>query len=76
MQFDVGSTYVIHVRPGSATVDKNVPARVDAVVTVGPQDFLRWMTRDLNRPTAIADGRIKISGDATVLWRQLANQSS
>ena len=38
---------------------------------LSPQDFLRWMTSDIDAATAIADGRITIEGDATVLWRQL-----
>ena len=69
LQFDVGSSFVVRVRPDGVTSDKRVPKDVDAIVSMRPQDFLRWIVRDLDMRTALADGRVRVDGDPGVFER-------
>jgi hypothetical protein len=67
VRFDVGDGYFIRATPGTAAVEKSVPSNIDATVRVSPQDFLRWMTGNLEFASAAADGRITIDGEAAAL---------
>ena len=75
VQFDLAraGSYLISATPGSATPEKTVAAKVDATVRVSRQDFLRWMTADIEFAAAAADGRIRVEGDASAVGRLLSS---
>jgi hypothetical protein len=69
VRFDLGIDFFIVTTPGSARVETSPPGSVDAILRASPQDFLRWMTSDLDYAMAIAEGRIALDGDTAALRR-------
>jgi uncharacterized protein YndB with AHSA1/START domain len=69
VRFDVGSTYTVKVDSGSASYRKRELKRVDAIVKMTPQDFLRIMGRSLDGEQAARDGRMVIEGDPQAVWK-------
>jgi hypothetical protein len=70
VRFEVGPHVgVISAKPGRANFEKRAPKSVDATLRVGPQEFLRWMTADVDFAEATADGRIVVDGDVAALRR-------
>jgi hypothetical protein len=71
VEFVTGKSYFIRAKAGKATVAKAAPKSVDATVRASPQDYLRWMTEDLELDRALAEGRITFEGDVDRLQRAL-----
>jgi hypothetical protein len=70
--FDVGAPFPIEVKGGRATVPTFTPDEVVGTVTMSPQDYLRWVTGDLDRDAAFASGRMQLEGDKRALKRFFA----
>jgi hypothetical protein len=69
VRFDVDISRTVRVTPDGATFEATAPKRVDAVVMVSPQDYLRWVMGDLDTEQAIEGGRMRVEGDGAVLRR-------
>jgi hypothetical protein len=71
--FDVGEIFVVHTKPGRATVNKRPAKAVDATVRLSPQDYLRWVIGELDFSDAVRDDRIHVEGSGEALERLFAS---
>jgi hypothetical protein len=50
----------------------SAPEEAEAAVRMSRQDFLRLIVQDLDFDSALADGRVQVTGDVTAVRRLLA----
>ncbi|HEX2678209.1 MAG TPA: SCP2 sterol-binding domain-containing protein [Polyangiales bacterium] len=64
-------TYELEVSDGECTVSRGARGNPSVTLAMGLADFLRLVTGSLDAQVAVADGKLKVSGDM-----ELANQLS
>ncbi len=70
--FNVGSGFAIKVAKGVAKVQTKMPKRLDAAVHISDRDMLRLIASDLDVAASLAEGRVKVDGDAEALERLMS----
>src|SRR5690606_12922491 len=66
---DDGGDYYVSMDNGQAQVGTGVPQQANCTVTMSADDFKALIGRRLNPMTALATGKLKVSGDLSLALR-------